>query len=95
MLQLERVDPDNFPVTLSPEHIRYSYGVLEDLCSAFRLSQLRNALTEMLQTCLTVEDDIFQKAEKRAEILYICKSIEKAIEAVYLILSQRKPQMEE
>ncbi|HEX9503230.1 MAG TPA: hypothetical protein VF974_02810 [Patescibacteria group bacterium] len=90
MPQLQPADLDNLLIRLSAEQISHPYGVLEDLCSAFRLGQLRDTLTEMMETCLTGESEAFQKAEKRADILYICKFIEKALEAIFLIMSRRK-----
>ena len=74
---------------LSPAEIIQPYRVLDDLYNAFNLEQLRLTLQEMQKTCLTGENEAFQNPEKREYLLNTCQSIEKALEAIYLIMDGR------
>lgn len=86
MSQLERINPDNSLIRLSDEQMLQPFRVLEDFCSAFTPGQLRSILMEMVETCLTIEADLFQNPDKRADSLYVAKKIELVIEAVFLIV---------
>jgi hypothetical protein len=89
MSQLKPAELDNLLMRLSPAQIIQPYSVLDDLYNAFNLGQLRSTLHEMKETCLTDENEAFQNAEKREDLLNICQSIEKALEAIYLIMDGR------
>ena len=63
--------------------------MLEDLCTDFSMGQLRNALSETLEICLT-EDDLFRDADKQAQLICMHKTMEKLVEAVFVIVHQRQ-----
>jgi hypothetical protein len=43
----------------------------------------------MQETCLTGENEAFRNPEKTENLLNTCQSIEKALEAIYLIMDGR------
>ena len=86
---LQRVNPDQSILRLSKEQIQEPFAVLEDLCSDFSLGRLRDSFSETLDICLT-EDDIFRDADKRAQLIFVYKAMEKLIEAVFVIVHQRQ-----
>ena len=61
--------------------------MLEDLCTDFSLSQLRNSLSESLEICL-MEDDIFRDACKRVQLMNGYKTMERLVEAAFVIMHQ-------
>ena len=88
MPSLQYINPDHSILRLSPEEIQEPFSILENLCSDFSLGQLRNSLSETLETCL-MEDDIFRDADKRAQVISVYKTMEKLVEAVFVIISYR------
>ena len=86
---LQRVDPDQSILWLSDEQMQEPFTVLEDLCTDFGLGQLRDSLSGTLEICLT-EDDIFRDADKRAQLISMYKTMEKLVEAVFVIVNQRQ-----
>ena len=86
---LQRINPDQFILRLSDEQMQEPFTVLEDLCTDFSLGQLRDSLSESLEICLT-EDDIFRDADKRAQLIWMNKTMEKLVEAVFVIMNQRQ-----
>ena len=86
---LQRIDPDDSIIRLSDEQMQNPFTVLEDLCTDFSLGQLRDSLSETLEICL-MEDDIFRDADKRVQLICIHKTMEKLVEAVFVMVWQRQ-----
>ena len=86
---LERIDPDQSILRLSDGQMQEPFTVLEDLCTDFSLGQLRNSLSESLEICL-MEDDIFRDAEKRVQLISVYKTMERLVEAVFVLVHQRQ-----
>jgi hypothetical protein len=86
---LQRINPEESILRLSKEQMHEPFTVLEDLCTDFRLDQLRDSLSESLEICL-MEDDIFRDAEKRAQVISVYKTLERLVEAVFVLVHQRQ-----
>ena len=86
---LQYINPDQSILRLSPKQIQEPFSILEDLCADFSLGQLRNSLLETLEICLT-EDDIYRDAGKRALLISVYKTMERLVEAVFVIVHQRQ-----
>lgn len=80
-----KINPDESILRLSDEQTQEPFTVLEDLCADFGLGQLRDSLSETLEICLT-EDDIFRDADKRAQLISIYKTMERLVEAVFVMV---------
>ena len=85
---LQRINPEETILRLSDEQMQEPFTVLEDLCTDFSLGQLRDSLSESLEICL-MEDDIFRDAEKRAQLISVNKTMERLVEAVFVMVHQR------
>lgn len=85
---LQRINPDESILRLSDEQMQEPFTVLEDLCTDFGLGQIRDPLSESLEICL-MEDDIFRDADKRAQLISVYKTMERLVEAVFVIVHQR------
>lgn|GEM_PF-1482380 len=83
------INPEKPIPRLSDEQMQEPFTVLEDLCTDFSLGQLRNSLSESLEICLT-DDDIFRDAGKRAQLISVYKTMERLVEAVFVIVHQRQ-----
>jgi len=86
---LQRINPEETILRLSDEQMQEPFTVLEDLCTDFSLGHLRDSLSESLEICL-MEDDIFRDAEKRAQVISVYKTMERLVEAVFVIVHQRQ-----
>jgi hypothetical protein len=86
---LQHINPDESILRLSDEQMQEPFTVLEDLCTDFSLGQLRDSLSESLEICLT-EDDIFRDADKRVQLISVYKTMERLVEAVFVIVHQRQ-----
>ena len=88
MHAFQRINPEETILRLSDEQMQEPFTVLEDLCTDFSLGQLRDSLSESLEICL-MEDDIFRDAEKRAQLISVNKTMERLVEAVFVMVHQR------
>ena len=86
---LRRINPDESILRLSDKQMQEPYNVLEDLCTDFSLGQLKDSLSESLDICL-MENDIFRDADKRAQLICVFKTLERLLEAVFVIVWQRQ-----
>jgi hypothetical protein len=86
---LQRINPEESILRLSDEQMQEPFTVLEDLCTDFSLDHLRNSLSESLEICL-MEDDIFRDADKRAQLISVYKTMERLVEAVFVLVHQRQ-----
>jgi hypothetical protein len=63
--------------------------VFSDFFGGMSMSEIRQALANMLEVALTTPCEQFKQPVQRADIIYFCKK-EELVEATY-VLSQSKP----
>lgn len=75
-------------IRLSEEQRANPYDILEGFFCDYKLSELRNLLREMLETCLTTDEPPFGVAERRADLLLYIPKMEELLEAAYIVAKQ-------
>ena len=77
----------NQPLLLSEELQKDPGAILYRFFTDYNLSELREYLDEMQQTCLTTDNSPFDVPTKRGDLLLLIKNITRLLEAAYLIQS--------
>lgn len=80
----------NQPIWLSDKQKSNPCGVLASFFDDHRLSELREFLYQVSETCLTSEEPPFSEARKRADFLYYQRQVEILLEAAYVVAQQNK-----
>ena len=78
----------NQPVLLSDAQKHNPYGVIVSFFVDHRLSELREFLSQVVETCLTTDEAPFDEATNRADLLCYLRDTEILLEATYLVSLQ-------
>ncbi|HEX9512971.1 MAG TPA: hypothetical protein VF939_20920 [Puia sp.] len=82
----EKIGPEYQPVRLTDAEKDDPYAVLESVFWDYSLGELRSSFAEVTEACLTTDNDPFDRAEKRADLLLLFKNLERFVEAGWLIV---------
>jgi hypothetical protein len=77
------------PLRLGKEERNDPFEVLENFFRDYPLSDCREQLWNMMETCLTTDNTAFGEAEERDMLLQYYKDLESMIEATWLISNHR------
>ena len=80
----------NKPILLTSLEEEKPILAISDLFADLNLSELRELLSQVRETCLTVEHGPFRDADNRSKLLTDFSKIEKALEAAYLLYLGQK-----
>jgi hypothetical protein len=61
---------------------------LETFTSNYKLSEVRQILWDIQETCLTSEDAIFSDPSARADLILRCKHLQELVESAFIIVDQ-------
>jgi len=87
---LEHPEIFNSPILLSEEEHKTPEAVLRRFFTDYNLSELREFLSEMQETCLTTDNPPFDQPSKRADLILFCRNIELQFEAAFLLMKEVK-----
>ena len=75
----------NQPFLLSEEQATNPVRVTADFYTDYNLSEVRDTLASITETCLTCDSYHFDTAEKRADFIQFQKKLELLLEAAFVI----------
>lgn len=78
------------PVFLNREEMNDPFIVLYDFFKDYRLSELRQYISNILDTCLTTDNTFFMEPEERANLIYRIRQFERILEAIRVITLQKR-----
>jgi len=79
----------NQPCLLSEEQGVNPVGVAADFFTDYNLSEVREILASITETCLTSDTYYFDSAEKRADFIHFQKKLEILLEAAFIIAKDK------
>jgi len=80
----------NKPIFLSPDELASPVHVFEDFFSDYNLSETRDFISKIKETCLTADYGPFRDADNRSRLLVDLKRFEKIMEASYVLCRWKK-----
>jgi hypothetical protein len=80
----------NQPIRLTAEQKKAQYLAFITLFQDYRLNEIRHHLWQILECCLTADDNAFQDASERANLIHFYEVIETALEAAMIIFQPSK-----
>lgn len=78
----------NHPLLLTAEEIKDPLLVLKAFYEDYHLSELRQTLWQMGETCLTTDNHYYNKPTDRADLIQRVKDLEKILEAASILITQ-------
>jgi hypothetical protein len=75
----------NQPFLLSEDQVINPASVAVDFFADYNLSEVRDTLASITETCLTCDSYHFDSAEKRADFIHFQKKLELLLEAAFVI----------
>jgi hypothetical protein len=87
---LEQPELFDQALRLGKEERKNPFKVLEDFFDDYRLYECRQQLWDMVECCLTADNEPYGEAGERAVLLQQYKDLEGLLEAAWLIVQQDK-----
>jgi hypothetical protein len=78
------------PIRLEPGERQDPFRVVQDFFVDYRLYEWRDHLWNMVETCLSTDNDAFAEPGERADLLQHYKDLEALLEAAWLLVEQHK-----
>ncbi|HZE82683.1 MAG TPA: hypothetical protein VE035_00175 [Puia sp.] len=78
------------PIRLEPEERQDPFRVVNNFFVDYRLYEWRDHLWNMVETCLSTDNDAFAEPAERASLLQHYKDLEGLLEAAWLLVKQHK-----
>ena len=85
---LQPISRDRIIARLTDSEISDPYPVLEDLCDEYNIGTVRSWLWSLVEIALV--DDRYNSPKNRMDLLIWYSKLEKALEAIYVLMSIQK-----
>ena len=80
----------NTPFRLTDEQKKNPIKALQDLFGSVDLADSRETLADLIHVALITDNLYFDEPRKRSDAIFVCRQIEKTLEAAYLLLPKKK-----
>ena len=89
---LDQAEKFDLSFRLTNEEMENPLQILKEFFCDYNLNELRHTLWEIVEACLTTDNDQFSEAEQRGDLLTFYEKAETLLEAVYILVKQNTPE---